>query len=257
MNLNAVHRLMKFARNAPNLLRGYTIYVDADKLRLIDQVYQSAIPDATSFVDLGGVWKVNGGYSLYTLRKYRLTNGTIVDTNYPEGLGQKLAQDSRLRILRGDFTNPDVIRAIGNVDVAYFFDVLLHQANPSWAEVLSAYAQVTRFMVIFNQQYVQGQNSIRLTHLPLEQYLTMTPHYREEVCRFVYDHAKEIHPEFHKPWIDIHQIFQWAITDHDLVDVMSRLGYRQAYYRNCGRFSNLSAYENHAFVFMRNDTAGS
>jgi hypothetical protein len=257
MNLNAVRKLKQFARNTPNVLRGYTIYVNSDKLRLIDHVYQSDFPGATSFVDLGGVWKVDGGYSLYTLHKYHLTNGTIVDTNYPDRLRDKLTRESRLRIIQGDFTNPDVIRAIGEVDVAYFFDVLLHQANPSWADVLSAYSSVARCIVIFNQQYVQGENSIRLTKLPLEQYLTMTPHYREEVCRFVYDHANEIHPEFHKPWIDIHQIFQWAITDHDLVEVMSRLGYRQVHYRNCGRFSNLSAYENHAFVFLRSDVASS
>lgn len=81
----------------------------------------------------------------------------------------------------------------------------------------------------------------------------MTPHYREDMCRFAYEHADEMHPVFHKPWIDIHNIFQWAITDRDLIDVMARLDYRQVYFRNCGRFSNLSAYENHAFVFLRND----
>jgi hypothetical protein len=255
MNSNIVHKLRKFARNAPNLFRGYSIYVDSDKLRLLDHVYHSIFPSASSFVDLGGIWKVNGGYSVYTLRKHHLPKGIIIDTDYPEGLEERLARYDGLRIVRGDFTDPDIIKAIGRVDVAYFFDVLLHQANPSWSDVLSAYSSVARCIVIFNQQYIQGETSIRLTNLPLEQYLAMTPHYREKVCRFVYEHANEIHPVFNKPWIDIHNIFQWAITDRDLVDVMTQLGYRQAYFRNCGRFSSLSAYENHAFVFIRDDGA--
>jgi hypothetical protein len=33
----------------------------------------------------------------------------------------------------------DVASRIGHVDVIFLFDVLLHQANPSWATVLSLY----------------------------------------------------------------------------------------------------------------------
>jgi hypothetical protein len=251
MKFNILHKLNKVARNTPNLLRGYNIYVDSDKLRLIDHVYRSIVPNANSFVDLGGVWNVNGAYSLYTIRKHRLSSGVIVDTDYPSGLEEKLTRTSGLRAVHGDFTCSEVIKSIGTVDVAYFFDVLLHQANPTWADVLSTYASVASCFVIFNQQYVQSDTSIRLTHLPLDQYLTMSPHYRQDVCRFAYEHANELHPVFHKPWIDIHNIFQWAITDHDLNAVMTRLGYRQLHFRNCGPFPNLPAYENHAFVFVR------
>lgn len=251
MNFSISHKLKKIIRNAPNLLRGFNIYVDSDKLQLIDHLYRSALPSAQSFADLGGVWKVNAAYTLYSLRKYRLTAGTIVDTDYPDWLEEKLSKTRGLNVVHGDFTNPDVIRSIGHIDAAYFFDVLLHQANPSWDQVLAAYAEVTSCFVIFNQQYVKGPNSIRLTHLPLEQYLTMAPYYREDVCRHAYAHATELHPVFKKPWLDIHNIFQWAITDQDLRTTMTRLGYREVYYRNHGRFSNMPAFENHAFIFLR------
>ena len=251
MNISISHKLRKIARNAPNLLRGYNIYVDTDKLHLIDHVYRSVLPDARSFADLGGVWKVNAAYTLYSLRTHRLAAGTIVDTDFPSWLEGKLSKAPGLHVVRGDFTRPDVIQSIGSIDAAYFFDVLLHQANPSWQQVLADYSRITSCFVIYNQQYVQAGASIRLTHLPLEQYLTMTPYYREDICRYAYAHANEMHPVFQKPWLDIHNIFQWAITDRDLRNVMTGLGFREVYYRNHGRFSNMPAFENHAFVFTR------
>ena len=32
---------------------------------------------------------------------------------------------------------------------------------------------------------------------------------------------------------------------------MKQLGFREVFYRNYGRFSDLPAFENHAFVFVR------
>ena len=257
MSVEVVHKLGKIVRNAPNLLHGYSIFVDTDKLRLINYIYRSLVPNAKSFIDLGGVWKVNGAYSLYTLRKHRLANGTIVDTDFSTRLRQKLEQTSRLRVVVGDFSRQDIIKTLGTVDVAYFFDVLLHQANPSWDQILSAYASVSSCFVVYNQQYVGDEHSIRLTHLPLDQYLKMTPPSGEQLNRYAYEHATELHPVYQKPWLDIHNIFQWAITDGDLCDVMGRLGYHQVHFCNYGRFSNLRMYENHAFVFVRNQAVNS
>jgi len=67
----------------------------------------------------------------------------------------------------------------------------------------------------------------------------------------VYEHASEVHPEYKKPWKDIHNIFQWGITDDDLRSTMDGLGYCEAHYKNHGRFSDLPAFENHAFIFVK------
>ncbi len=252
MNVLNFRRLKKIIRNAANLLRGYTIYVDTDKLQLIDQVYRSVYPSAKTFADLGGVWNVNAAYTLYTLRMHNVRQGYLVDTDFPAGLLEKLSGTSNLTIVQGDFTSDEVVKKVDTADVVYFFDVLLHQANPSWDEVLSKYSAVASCIVIFNQQYVYSQNTIRLTDLPLEEYLNVAPQGREETYRYVYDHADEIHPTYGKPWRDIHNIFQWGITDRDLRSTMNDLGFREVYFKNCGRFSTLAAFENHAFIFVRN-----
>jgi hypothetical protein len=153
--------------------------------------------------------------------------------------------------VRGDFSQKEILHSVGAVDIAYFFDVLLHQANPSWNQVLSLYSSSVKCIVIYNQQYIRSQTSLRLTQLPLEEYITLTPRSRENTYRYAYAHAKELHPIYQKPWLDIHNIFQWGITDNDLRSVMTTLGFREVHFKNCGQFSNLRAFENHEFIFVR------
>ncbi len=244
-------RLRKMLKNAPNLLSGYNIYVDTDKLRLIDTVFRTVMPQARSFADLGGVWKVNAGYTRYTLRNHRIENGFLVDTNFPAGLLEELARFPNLSVIHGDFSAPETIAKVNRAEVVFFFDVLLHQANPDWKEIVARYARTTRCFVIFNQQYIRSAETVRLTDLPLEEYTSVAPRRSDDVYRYAYDHAAEIHPQYNKPWKDIHNIFQWGITDNDMRATFSALGFDEVHYRNHGRFSNLPAFENHAFIFLK------
>ncbi|MFZ4621519.1 MAG: hypothetical protein ACOYNS_13240 [Bacteroidota bacterium] len=244
------HRLKKIIKNAPNLLSGYNLYVDSDKLRLIDHAFTKIVPGARSFADLGGVWNVNAGYTIYTLRNHGVA-GTLVDTNFPDGLREQLSQYNNLSVIHGDFSKDETVAAVGKTDVVFFFDVLLHQANPSWTEILKKYAANVSCFVIFNQQYIRGTKTVRLTDMPIDEYISVAPQGREATYRYAYDHANEIHPEYKKPWKDIHNIFQWGITDEDLRATMEGFGFKEMYYKNHGRFSNLPAFENHAFIFVK------
>ncbi|MFN0157679.1 MAG: hypothetical protein ACKVRP_06350 [Bacteroidota bacterium] len=251
---HTIHRMGRVLRNSPNLLRGYNIYVNGEKLRLIDRAFGSMKVAPRSFADLGGVWKVNGAYTIYSLRNFNIDRGVIVDTDYPQEVRQRLGKFPQLNVLQGDFTAHQQTEQVKHVDMVYMFDVLLHQANPDWNQVLTAYAGITNCFVIFNQQYVISQDTVRLTDLPLEEYMKLVPSGRETFYRNVYAHKKEIHPIHGKPWGDIHNVFQWGITDRGLRSIMKDLGFTETYYCNHGRFSNLSAFENHAFIFTRDPT---
>jgi hypothetical protein len=248
---HTMHRIGWVVRNAPNLLRGYNIHVNTEKLHLIDRAFKLLIPPARSFADLGGVWKVNAAYTKYTLKNFSIDRGVIVDTDYPRAVERTLSKFPKLSVFQGDFSTQHQINQVKQIDLVYFFDVLLHQANPNWDNVLASYARIARCFVIFNQQYIKSKDTIRLTELPLEDYIKLVPAGRETLYRYVYDHKKEIHPIYGKPWGDIHNIFQWGITDNELRSLMARLGFSEHYYCNHGRFSNLSAFENHAFIFTR------
>ena len=52
--------------------------------------------------------------------------------------------------------------------------------------------------------------------------------------------------------LDIHNVFQWAVSDHDLRQIMSQLDFEEVYYRNHGRFLDSTQFENHAFIYIKN-----
>lgn len=249
-----LRRLKAIVRNSSSLLHGLNIYVNPEKLRLIDEAFLRLRPIPRSFADLGGMWKVNAGYAIHTLQKHDIEQGILVDTDSPSlGLASRLRKWPNLRTIQGDFASQAVRDSIGSVDCVYLFDVLLHQANPHWYEILQQYAPICRCFVVFNQQYVCSNQSVRLTDLPLEEYLKIAPQgaRRLETYRYVYSHADEIHPRFGKPWKDIHNIFQWGITDGDLRSRMRDLRFSEIYFKNHGRFSGSLVFENHSFIFVK------
>jgi hypothetical protein len=247
---HTVRKLGNGIRGLPNLLRGYNVYVNSEKLRLIDSVFRRFFPGARSFGDLGGVWKVNAAYTRYSLSRFPVERGVIVDTDYPPAVWKRLKREPRLVVVRGDLAAEETAARVGNVDVIYLFDVLLHQANPDWDQVLAAYARQCPCMVIYNQQYVLSEDAVRLTDLSLPRYLEIASG-RPEFAAYVYDHAEEIHPAYGKRWKDIHSITQWGISDRALRAVMAGLGYEEVHFENYGRFLDLKAFENHAFIFKR------
>ena len=251
MNKTLLRKFTQGIGRLPNLLRGHSLYVNRDKLRLIDHAFSTVFPRAVSFADLGGVWKVHGAYSVHTLMHHHIERGVLIDTDFPQGLEERLKRHRQLEVVRGDFASKRNVDAIGKIDVVYFFDVLLHQANPDWNEVLALYAEVSPCIVIYNQQFTRGEEAIRLTELPFQRYTELVPDARLAVYRYVFDHKLEMHPTYGKPWGDIHNIFQWGITDKALRVAMRDLGYEEVYYVNHGRFSDLSSFENHAFIFLR------
>jgi hypothetical protein len=251
MNYSISRKLRRVLRNIPNLFEGYNIYVKRDKLDLINLTFSEINPKTRSFADLGGVWKVNAAYCLYTLKNFQIDKGILVDTDFPQRLVTKLQRYRNLQVLQGDFADRSVVDRIGHVDVIFFFDVLLHQANPDWDQVIERYASNCSCFVVYNQQFVRGEETIRLTNLPFEEYIELASDHGKDLTHYIYEHKEEIHPKYKKPWKDIHNITQWGITDRGLRQTMSRFGFREVFYKNYGMFLNLPAFENHAFVFMR------
>lgn len=134
-------KVRKGIRNLPNLFQGYNIYVNRDKLRLITMTFRELYPGATSFADLGGVWNVNAAYTQHTLKTFPIKRSVLVDTDYPPDVRAVLKQYPNLEVMSGDFSSKPIVDAIGCIDVVFLFDVLLHQANPDWNEVLERYSK--------------------------------------------------------------------------------------------------------------------
>lgn len=224
--------------------------LDPDKKQLIDFARERL--NMTSFVDLGGVWGVDGGYSFYAMHHHAIKTGVLVDIDFTPAILAKQKNNPRLKIVQGNFGDPSVAERIGNVDAAFFFDTLLHQVNPNWDAILQMYAGVARIFLIYNPQYVNLWTTTRLLDLGLDEYARNVPHpLTEEPYKTVFRDLDAIHPQCQRPYRNIPEIWQWGITDNDLIARMNSMGFAVQFYKNCGRFEHLTHVENHAFVFSK------
>ena len=120
-----------------------------------------------------------------------------------------------------------------------------------WNYGESALSAWCRCFIIFNQQFIGSSETIRLTDLPLNEYVELVPSRKDDFYQFVYQHADEICPEYQKRWKDVHNIWQWGITDDDLRGELRSQNFEEIFYRNYGKFGNLKRFENHGFVFLK------
>lgn len=252
MYTSKFRKLEKALINLPNLLYGYNIYVNKNKFKLIDRAFNNLSSEPKTFADMGGVWKVNAAYTFYTLKKHNIKQGFLIDTNSNEVTDKKSKQYPNLKCINANFTDKETVEKIGKVDVIFFFDVLLHQVKPDWNEVLKDYSKITDCIAIYNQQYINSEDTIRLTALPLEEYKNIAPKRDDDVYDYIYSHKNDLNTEYNKNWGDIHNIWQWGITDNNLRETLAELNFSEVFYKNYGQFSQLKHFEDHGFVFIKN-----
>jgi hypothetical protein len=208
------------------------------KLELID--YAADFLPFESFADLGGVWHVDGGYSLYALRK-GAERGMLIDEG-ARALSARPRSEQRLEIVEANFAEPEAAARVGKVDAIFHFDTLLHQGAPDWREVLGLYAEQTNAYLVCQPQ-LRGDQTIRLTDLDSERYQ-----------RLVNPPEVEPDPDFAatlKRKRDSPEIWQWGITEKDLVAAMHDLDFRLCFFKSWGRWRQLENFDRQAFVFAR------
>lgn len=221
-----------------------------DKIDLINYAFSRF--ELHSFSDLGGVWKVEGGYTFYTLGNNDVSVAAIVDTHPTDVVKRRARKFAQLKVITGNFGDEVIARKVGDVDAIFLFDVLLHQVAPDWHNILDMYASQTKCFVIYNQQWIGSEHTVRLLDLGEEEYFKNIPHDRtEKPYDDLFQKLEEEHSNYGRPWRDIHHIWQWGITDADLIAKVESLGFRLEFMKNCGRFGKLENFENHAFVFTK------
>jgi hypothetical protein len=106
--------------------------------------------------------------------------------------------------------------------------------------------------LILNPQFTASEKSVRLLDLGEDEYFRNVPHSKdEEPYKSVFQSPYEMHPKHKRVNRDIQNIWQWGITDEDLIAKMNLLGLKMQFYKNAGQFCYLENFESHAFVFTR------
>ncbi len=234
-------------------LQGFPVNVNMNKKAIIDMTFQKLLlRSPASFIDLGGVWGVNGAYTFYTLGRYAISQAYLVDTNLHDLVKKQQEQYPQLQLISGNFGNADIVKTLQQVDAIFLFDILLHQVKPDWDEILEMYAPLTTCFVVYNQQFTASKTTVRLLDLGKEEYFKNVPFSQDEpLYRALFENMYELHPEHQRIWKDIHNVWQWGITDNDLRAEMQALGFTEKYYKNCGQFGTLTNFQNHAFIFKK------
>jgi hypothetical protein len=222
-----------------------TIDLHPIKLRALESAVERT--NAKSFADLGAVWVVEGGYTFHGLSLPGIERATLVDTGITDRVRRKAAQVP-LRLLEGNFGDAEMAKQVGPVDVVVLNDVLLHQVNPDWDEVLRIYAPYTNAFVIVEPQWNGGTETVRLLDLGKETYLANIP---PEQIEIDFDNLNEIHPKYNRPIRDIHEIWQWGITDADLIRTVTDLGFTLTYWEHGGQWRMLERFDTIAYVFVK------
>jgi hypothetical protein len=104
------------------------------KLRVIDAAFERG--DVRSVADLGGVWAVDGGYTFHALERHEPERAVLVDESVTPATAERARRHPQLEIVEGGFGDPAIAERVGRVDAVIMFDVLLHQVDPDWDEVM-------------------------------------------------------------------------------------------------------------------------
>ncbi|MEA2492784.1 MAG: hypothetical protein QOJ29_695 [Thermoleophilaceae bacterium] len=226
-------------------------HLNASKLEVIDHCFAKL--GSRSFADLGGVWAVDGGYARYAADVHEAERGVIVDEDFTDAYLDAERGLPNLSHVRGNFGKREVAESLGAIDVAFFFDVLLHQVAPNWDELLELYAPITQAFAIVQPQW-NGPETIRLLDLGEEEYLAAVPKGEPghgNIYDGLFDRLDQINEQRGRPWRDVHDIWQWGISDDGLIARMAGLGFKPTMNENKGPWRGLERFHESAFVFAR------
>lgn len=202
-------------------------------------------------VELGGVGEIDCAYGLYVLNKFKPAHITMVDLQWTESAKRLCVGREEITIMKVNFGDPKLPSRIGNVDSVILFDVLLHQVAPDWDRILEMYAPYTRSFIICNPQFMVSSSTVRLLDLGKEEYFKNVPHPPTHPTYATLFARMNDFVEPGRIWRDAPNVWQWGITNKDLIDVMDQLGFKLAFLKNYGQWQNLSNFEQHSFLFYK------
>jgi len=228
----------------------YTKKLDPIKLGLIDKLLGLA-PEIKSSADLGACWGVHGGYSRYLIERHGLERAVIVDQHITDGTLAWTNDESRAIPIQGLFGTDGTLEQVGDVDVVIFFDVLLHQVAPDWDEILVKWAPQTKYFLIHNPMWTVGSETLRFPDYGFEWFRANVIYQHEGRLKTWFDNLEEMDLEQNKRKKDIHNFWQFGITERDLLSKMESLGFSMEYKKYLKSRQGKPWIQNFGYIFKK------
>lgn len=224
-------------------------HLDPSKVELLclaNELYQ-----LKSLCDIGGVWGVEGGYSIYAKSVLGIPDVTLIDSHWTEE-SRVLCRHSGVEIEENFLNLSKVVCDQQSWGAVCLFHFLLHQVSPDWREILRILSNKVTCFLINNPQWIKDKTGFRLLDLGVENYFSFVPHDKSDPSyKKILESPFEI-DEFHqKANRDLHHIWQWAITNDDLIDCMKALGFHLVYMRPSGVWDHNENFQDFGFIFEK------
>ena len=202
-------------------------------------------------MDVGACWGGNGGYTFHALESGKIERALILDGEITDLTRKRAAGDPRIALVEGHIGDAELVAALPDCDAAIIFDVLLHQVAPDWDEFLLRYSGKVNHLVIWNQDWIGSDSSVRYVERGLAWYLENVGEADEARIRRWFARHDDIAPRFGRPWRDVPDFWQWGIVSSELIDTMRKL-ILPRHFSNCGawseRYPNI---QQNAYLFSR------
>jgi hypothetical protein len=110
-----------------------------------------------SFLDIGGMWGINGGHS-FAAEQAGATRVVCVDLNKtPEFDERKERSASKVEFVAGDATTPEIRTRLGKSEVVWCFGVLYHLPDPlAFMRALGTLCSETLLLETFTIPEIRG-----------------------------------------------------------------------------------------------------
>jgi Glycosyltransferase like family len=222
------------------------------KLEAIDYAVAELGIESFASLEIGLAY---GQYAFYAIDKPTVTSGALIDVaswrarDYVLSLIEQASERTGMRVFDASFSDPQTVAEIGEVDAILLIDVLLRMANPDWDRVLELYAPATSHFVIANPQWERDETSVRLIDLGREAFEQAVPPWRNHLELF--DRLDDWYADQPRRHRDGTHVWQWGISDPDLVRKLDDLGFRLERERTLNPHPETDGFVNKTFVFSR------
>ena len=223
--------------------------LDSGKVELLCLAAQHFTID--SLCDIGGVWGVDGGYSIYAKNVIGIPKVRLIDSHWTES-AKRLCADAGVQIEESFCSDSLEKLKDESWDAVCLFHFLLHQVSPDWREILRSLAPSVDYFLINNPQWTNGKMGFRLLDEGIEKYFSYVPHQKTEESYAKMIESPHDFDDFHqKANRDLHHIWQWAITNDDLFDCMNSLGFSLKYMRPSTVWEHNENFQDFGFIFEK------
>jgi len=226
------------------------IQLDPIKTDLLTKAF-TMHPEFSTFADLGACWGVHGGYAKFVAETFPIKRVSIVDQHVTPETVEWVKQSDRARTVSAMLGSEKALSEVGDVDAVAMFDILLHQVSPDWDQLISMWATKARCFILHNPMWTVGDTTLRFPDHGIEWFKANVIYTDAKRLEDWFRHHNEFDKKQGKLQRDVHNFWQFGITQRDMLALFEKLGYRIEFLSFFKKRRTHPWIQNYGYIFHR------